>query len=135
MIFNGYYFQWTAMGTPLAVSYANIFVSMFELNMLLEYQNKCKPTSWLRFTDDTFLFGHGMRNLWNIDVTVKLEKNGTLSTTLFAKPTASYHYLHVKSSHPFHTMKIVAKLQFVKIPRICAFTSENWKHANLFIRF
>ena len=45
MIFNGYYFQWTAMGTPLAVSYANIFVSMFELNMLLEYQNKCKPTS------------------------------------------------------------------------------------------
>ena len=56
MIFNG-----TAIGTPIAVSYVNIFLSVFESNMLLEYQNKytCKRTSWLRF----FLFGQGMRNL------------------------------------------------------------------------
>ena len=50
MIFNGRYLhqiKGTAMGTPIAVSYANTFMSVFESNMLQEYQNtyKCKPTS------------------------------------------------------------------------------------------
>ena len=54
MIFNGHYFhqiKGTATGTPIAVSYVNIFLSVFESNMLLEYQNKytCKRTSWLQF--------------------------------------------------------------------------------------
>ena len=43
MMFNGCYFhqiKWTVMGTPMAVSYANIFMSVFESTMLLEYQNK-----------------------------------------------------------------------------------------------
>ena len=70
-----------------------------------------------------------------LDVTVKVEKNGTLSTTLFAKPTASYKYLHAKSSHPFHTMKALPKSHFVRICRICTFTSDYWKHANTFINF
>ena len=42
-MFNGCYFyqiKWTVMGSPMAVSYANIFMSVFESNMLLEYQNK-----------------------------------------------------------------------------------------------
>ena len=63
-MFNGRYFHQineTAMGTSLAVSYANIFMSMSELNRLLEYQKKynCEPTSWLRFTDDIFLIWTG----------------------------------------------------------------------------
>ena len=62
MIFNGHYFhqiKGTTMGAPIAVSYANIFMSL-----LLEYQNKynCKPTSWLSFID-IFLFGQVMGNL------------------------------------------------------------------------
>ena len=46
------------MGTPMAESYANIFMSVFDSNMLLEQQNKynCKLTSWLRFIDDIFFF-------------------------------------------------------------------------------
>ena len=46
------------MGTPMAVSYSNIFMSLFDSNMLLEHQNKynCKPTSWLRFIDDIFFY-------------------------------------------------------------------------------
>ena len=53
-----------------------------------------------------------------LDVTVKVEKNGTLSTTLFAKPAASCQYLHAKSSNPFHTMKALPKSQVVRICRI-----------------
>ena len=70
-----------------------------------------------------------------LDVTVKVEKNGTLSPTLFAKPTASYQYLHAKSSYPFHTVKALPKLQFIRIRRICTFISDCWKHANIFINF
>ena len=55
-MFDGHYFlqiKGTAMGTSMAVGYANIFMSVFESNMLLEYQKRynCKPTSWLRFID------------------------------------------------------------------------------------
>ena len=44
------------MGIQMAVSYAYIFMSVFESNILLEYQNnyKCKPSSWLWFIDDIF---------------------------------------------------------------------------------
>ena len=41
MIFNEHYFhqiKGTAMSTPMAVSYASIFMSVFESNMLLKYQ-------------------------------------------------------------------------------------------------
>ena len=156
------------MATPMVVSYANIFMSVFELNMFLEYQNKynCKPTCWLRFIDIFFIWTGNEKSLKHLlnfcnnysknegmqstikftqsystltvnflDVTVKVEKNGTLSTTLFAKPTASYQYLHAKSSHPFHTMKALPKSQFVRIRRICTLTSDYWKHANIFINF
>ena len=52
MMFNGRYFyqiKGTARGIPMAVSYANIFMSFFESNMFLEYN--CKPTSWLQLID------------------------------------------------------------------------------------
>ena len=58
-----------------------------------------------------------------------------MSTTLFTKPTASYQYLRAKSSHPFHTMKALPKSQFVRIRRICTFTSDYWKCANIFMNF
>ena len=70
MIFNGHYFhqiKGTAIGTPKAVSYVNIFLSVFESNMLLEYQNKytCKWTSWLRFIHVFFYLDRG----WEISET------------------------------------------------------------------
>ena len=107
MIFNGCYFHQIK----------------YELNMLLEYQNKynCKSTSWIQLIDIIFLFGQGMRqgkrlflnfcnncsttkakqstkkctysysiSVVNLNVTVKVEENGTLSTTFFAKTTISY---------------------------------------------
>ena len=130
MMFNGCYFhqiKGTAVGTPMVVSYANIFMSVFESNMLLEYQNKynCKSTCWLRFIDDIFFIWTGneksLKHFLNFCNNYKnkgMEKNGTLSTTLFAKPAASCQYLHAKSSNPFHTMKALPKSQVVRICRI-----------------
>lgn len=46
----------TAMGTPVAPSYANIFMSQVETNMLSKYKllTGKSPLSWLRFLDDIF---------------------------------------------------------------------------------
>ena len=68
-------------------------------------------------------------------VTVKVEKNGTLSATLFAKPKAFYQYLHAKSSPPFHTVKALPKSIKSQIRRICTFTPDYWKHANTLLNF
>ena len=80
-----------------------------------------------------FTYSYSTLTVNFLDVTVKVEKNGTLSTTLFATLTASYQYLHAKSSHPFHTRKALSKSQFFRIRRICIFISDYWKHANIFI--
>ena len=46
----------TAMGTPTAPSYANIFLADIENKMLAEYYEnyKIKPLIWLRYLDDIF---------------------------------------------------------------------------------
>ena len=141
----------------------SVFESNMLLKYLKKYN--CKPTSWLRFIDffiwnrdkkslkhflnfcNNYSKSEGMQSTIKftysystltvnlLDVTVKVENNGTLSTTLFAKPTASNQYLHAKSSHPFHTMKALPKSQFITIRRICTFTTDYWKHANIFINF
>ena len=50
-----------AMGTNMAVNYANIFMQKFETNMLRAYEQKYKkrPELWLRFIDDIFFIWNG----------------------------------------------------------------------------
>ena len=60
MSFNGRFFhqiKGTAMGTSMAVSYANIFMSEFKQRLLHDYEQgyNRKPALWLRFIDDIFL--------------------------------------------------------------------------------
>ena len=49
----------TAMGTPMAVNYANLFLDKFENEMLDEYEKKKKmrPLVWWRYIDDVLLSG------------------------------------------------------------------------------
>ena len=46
----------TAMGTPMAANYANLFMDMFETSLLNDFHKKTekKPLIWLRFIDDIF---------------------------------------------------------------------------------
>ena len=59
---NTYYQQikGTAMGTPMAVNYANLFLEKFETEMLNEYERKTnlRPYIWMRYIDDIFFIWH-----------------------------------------------------------------------------
>ena len=46
----------TAMGTPMAPNYANLFMDKFETNILKSYYKKTgiRPLIWVRFIDDIF---------------------------------------------------------------------------------
>ena len=64
MQFGSRYFQQikgTAMGTPMAVHFANIFMDKFERDMLNAYeqQHGMRPAIWFRFIDDIFFVWEG----------------------------------------------------------------------------
>ena len=46
----------TAMGTPMAPNYANLFMAEYETNLIEEYHSKTgiKPLVWFRYIDDIF---------------------------------------------------------------------------------
>ena len=94
----------TAIGTRLASGYANLFLSIFERNML--NQNPIKPSIWLRYVDDIFMtwnysevkpkdilayintvnpaiqftHAHSFKSVNFLDVLVTLTNDGTIST-------------------------------------------------------
>ena len=51
----------TAMGTPMAVNFANLFMSKFEQDLLAEHERKYNqsPHTWIRFINDIFLIWSG----------------------------------------------------------------------------
>ena len=51
----------TAMGTPMAVNFANLFMSKLEEEMLSKYRTEfgSGPVIWLRYIDDVFLIWKG----------------------------------------------------------------------------
>ena len=69
MFFNGQFFhqiKGTAMGTSMAVNFANLFMSQLEQDMLRDYEQEygVRPTSWLRYIDDIFfVWSHGETQL------------------------------------------------------------------------
>ena len=170
--FNGGFFHQikeTAMCTPMAVSYANIFMSEFKQHLLQDYtqKNKYKPALWLRFIDDIFLvwigdeaslksfliycneysksrdmssnikfsYSYSLSTVSFLDLKVTIEKDGSLTTSLFSKPSVTFQYLSAKSNHSPHIIKALPKLQFICICRICSYTTDYWKHATEFIKF
>ena len=142
---NEFYLQTsgTAMGTKMAPNYANIFMYIFESDIL--DTAPLKPKVWWRFIDDIFLvWPHGTETLttflrflnekhntiqftWEyssseihfLDVTIKLH-NGNYSTTLYTKPTDGHTYLQYGSSHPAHCKKSLPYSQAIRIRRICS---------------
>ena len=115
----------TAMGTKLAPSYANLFMTKFEHKYVYTYP--LQP--WKRFIDDIFLiWSHGMNSLTKfiehlnrvhptikftsdisetrisfLDLTIHIEQS-KLHTRLYTKPTDRHMYLNYFSEHPMsHT--------------------------------
>ena len=125
----------TAMGTKLAPSYANLFMTKFEDKYVYTYP--LQPQLWKRFIDDIFLiWPHGRNSLIKfiehlntahptmkftsdisgtgisfLDLTIYI-KQSRLHTRLYTKPTDRYMYLNYFSEHPMSLKKSIPYLQF-----------------------
>ena len=52
------------MGSPMALTYANIFMAVLEKELLLKAPNGLIPIEWIRFIDDIFaIWTHGIDKL------------------------------------------------------------------------
>ena len=159
----------TAMGTSMAVNFANLFMGKFESEMLQSYADQFgkRPALWLRYIDDVFIVWIGnaedLKHFMNfcdhyaskhgyastirfkysppsksvnfLDTTITLQPDGTLSTSLYSKPTAAHQYLHNKSYHVSHVTNSLPKSQFMRIRRICTFDHDFDHHSKQFVNF
>ena len=134
----------TAMGTRVALCYANTFMGWFEDTFVYVYTPA--PHLWKRYIDDIFvIWTNGEDTLTSfvqhlnecmpsikfeiemslekvcfLDVTVILNPNGSISTDLYTKPTDSHNYLDYRSAHPKHCRAGIPFSQFLRLKRICS---------------
>ena len=133
----------TSMGTPVAPTYANIFMTWLETNFMLNLTKK--PFVYKRYLDDIFMiWPHSINDLdefvskFNnfhetieltaefsdskinfLDVTVQ-RNNSKLITTLYKKPTHKNQYLHFESAHTRDCKTGIPNSQVVRLRRICS---------------
>ena len=129
------------MGTKLAPSYANLFMSKFEQAHVYTYH--LQPTLWKRFIDDIFLiWPHGMDSLIEfiqylntvhstikftsaissseiafLDLTIYITDE-KLCTRLYTKNTDRHMYLNFNSEHPMNLKRSILYSQFLRLKRI-----------------
>ena len=146
--FNGKnYFQihGTAMGTKMAVAFANIFISKVETDILSH--STFRPLVWKRYTDDIFslwtinrveilqFIEQANRHHPTIKFTAEVSEAETtfLDTTIFKgerflkdsildvrthfKPTETFQYTHFTSSHPLGVKKGFIKGEALRLLR------------------
>ena len=144
--FNGIHYRQlsgTAMGTRMAPSFANLFMSRLETNILS--QASVLPLCWWRYIDDIFILwdksAEDLQDFFEhcnnyhptikfttsvsdsavnfLDVTVKISE-GKISTDLYTKPTDKHLYLLPSSCHPRHCTRSIPKSQALRLRRICS---------------
>ena len=106
--FNGkHYLQThgTAMGTKVAVAFANIFMSVIETEIILH--SSIKPLVWKRYIDDIF-------SLWNID---------RKDIDLFLEQANNYH----------PTIKFTAEISDTEITYLdtCVYKGQRFKRESI----
>ena len=94
----------TVMGTPMAVNFANMFMSKFEEEMLDEFQSihDLRPALWLRLIDDTFF-------IWdNDEISLQsfLKLCNSCSTNKKMKSTIKFTFKYSKQEVIFLDTKI-----------------------------
>ena len=113
----------TAMGSPISPIVANLYLEDLELKAIQSAQNP--PSFWRRFVDDTLTiikssqidnFLHHLNSIDQniqftkedsrpdgsmpfLDILITPEKNGSLKTTVYRKPTHTDLYLQWDSNH------------------------------------
>lgn len=138
----------TAMGTKVAPSFANLFMTDLETAFL--NTQPMKPASYWRYIDDIFLAWTGSRealekfltdfNAWHSTIHLTNEvsnssvvfldlilskgtrfaERGILDFTIHFKTTNLFQYLQYSSSHPRATFRGIVKGEHTRILRACS---------------
>ena len=131
------------MGAPISVIVANIVMRSIEQKALDQLVNR--PLTYKRFIDDLFLIvekddidscfhifdsihpafkftleEEQDKALPFLDVLIKRCDNGSLSTSVFRKPTHSGRYLSFSSTHPTMQKKAVISSLVTRAKRLCS---------------
>ncbi len=142
------------MGTKVAPSLANIFMSHFEEKYI--YTHDPAPDFYIKFLDDILIgWSHGdekfdefVKYLNNCHKTIKFTAeisssqvpfldimvhlaNGKIWTDLYCKPTDSHNYLHFNSAHPEHNKTSLPYSQYLRLKRICSRDEDFLRHSRM----
>ena len=146
-VFQGEYYEQlegAAMGSPLSPIIANMYKEEFEIRALSTSPNP-SPTLWKRFVDDTFVviqtahkdeFFHHINSLEDsiqftvediqadgslpfLDVLVTPQPDGTLSTSVYRKPTHTNQYLQWDSHHSIAAKYSVISTLYHRAKEVC----------------
>lgn len=149
MFDNEYYLQsqGTSMGSPFAPNYANLFMGLWEdryifnnnpfvknilffkryiddilmgftgseneLKVFSDYINSIYPT--LHFTVE-----YSQEKIHFLDLSITVNENKKLETSIYRKETDRNTILHSSSFHPDHIISNIPYGQFVRLRRICS---------------
>ena len=145
--FQGRFYQQTegaAMGSPISPIFANLFMEDLEVQAIRT--SPTPPSLWKRFVDDTFTIikkedrSSFLQHLSSIhqnikftceevrddgsmpflDILVTLKEDGSLSTSVFRKPTHTDLYLQWDSHHTISSKYSVAGTLYHRAKTICS---------------
>ena len=134
MLFNSKFYhqiKGTAMGTAMAVNFANLFMSKTETEMLNAYEQKYdkRPTIWLRFIDDIFfIWYHDQKSLNHfIDFCNQYSRSRNMSSNI--RYTSHYS----KQSVVFLDMKVsISQKQIITEVYSKPTATHTYLHASSF---
>ena len=110
---NEYYRQitGTAMGTPMAPNYANLFMDNFEQNLLHDYSQKTglSPLVWFRFIDDIFFIWTGNKD--SLDHFISFTQNYSKSKNMKSKIKFEIHL----STNEVHFLNVTVSVKHGKL--------------------
>ncbi|XP_065064699.1 uncharacterized protein LOC135690932 [Rhopilema esculentum] len=138
--------QGTAMGTRIAPPYANLFMGTFESDdldkslvwwlfivgiFMIWTHGQDKLTDFINALNSThptikFTSEQSKQSIHLLDVTISINKNNTLFTDLYVKPTDTHQYLLSTSAHPKHTKQSIPYSFALRLRRICS-EDETYK--------
>lgn len=72
---------------------------------------------------------HGDKELEALDVKLRIENDGTISSRLYRKPTDGHQYLHWSSAHPESLKRSIPYAQLLRIRRNCTFDVDFEREA------
>ncbi|XP_040293005.1 uncharacterized protein LOC121004741 [Bufo bufo] len=138
--------QGTAMGASCAPAYANLFLGLWEREIVQETPGYDAALLWSRYIDDVFFlwqdtipalenflaclnqntrnirltWKYSLTNVEFLDIMITKGSDGHLSTDLFRKSTAVNALLHASSAHHPNTIRAIPTGQFLRTRRICS---------------